>query len=320
LFEKILGIQDHILKKFGLPSMNKYCQILWNYTFYRQNEKSIERCIEKLGSEAADYLFGPPQEKLEILTVAAMQKREPGNLFPELGYPIHDYFIFLYIAFLLRGYATPQEILQEFDTVHRNNLYKAITEIGLSGMDYKYSDYDHLTDKGLKFINPYILYKAEESDIPAENTRRYITDIDSIEYHICAASSDYDYYLKLRTQAIDEETARNKAGLSSETFFKFAQYAYRIFYQPPNFDYEEMRAYVFSRAKFLILVKEFEDIEMGFRRKWNTNTGNFIGDGDFKNAVYQYLEIIDHLIPQDKVDNIVYLILEYIEKKGLWGE
>ncbi len=118
---------------------------------------------------------------------------------------------------------------------------------------------------------------------------------------------------------MDEETARNKAGLNSETFFKFAQYAYRIFYQPANFDYEEMRAYVFSRAKFLILIKEFEDIEMGFRRKWNNNSGNFVGDGDFKNAVYQYLEIIDHLIQQEKVNNIVDLILEYLESIGKYG-
>lgn len=320
LFEEILNIQDHILKKFGLPSSHKYCQILWNYTNHHQNKKSLERCIETLKSVAADYLFGPPQEKVEILIEATLQKEEPENLFPELGYPVHDYFIFLYIAFLQRGYATPEKILEEFDTVHRNNLYKAITEVGMPGMNYCSSAYSLLSEKGLQFINPYILYKAEESDHTAEETNRYIEDTDCIENHIGSAAMHFDQYLKLRTDNVDEITARNKTGLNSDTFFKFALYAHKIFLQSADFDYEEMRTYVFSRAKFLIMVKEFEDIELGFRRMWNANSGNILGDADFKNAVYQYLEAIDHLIRQDKVDDIVDLILEYLESIGRWGE
>lgn len=63
-------------------------------------------------------------------------------------------------------------------------------------------------------------------------------------------------------------------------------------------------------------------IEEAFLDKWNNSTGKFMGDGDAKNHVYQYLQSLNIEVcpPQDLVDEVVDLMLDYMEKIGEWEQ
>ncbi len=89
-------------------------------------------------------------------------------------------------------------------------------------------------------------------------------------------------------------------------------------------DYMEMVDYVVKNKDFTIELKDFFIIAEGFRLKWNESTGKIVGDGDFKNAVYNYIEsamddkVIKKYIPQKKVDDCIDLILNYLVSIGQW--
>lgn len=61
-------------------------------------------------------------------------------------------------------------------------------------------------------------------------------------------------------------------------------------------------------------------IEEAFLDRWNKSTGMYLGDGDMKNHVYHYLESmkLEEYPPQDLVDEVVDLMLDYMEKIGQW--
>ena len=96
------------------------------------------------------------------------------------------------------------------------------------------------------------------------------------------------------------------------------------FLNSPGINYEDMVNFVSDEKKFSLDIKDFTLIEQGFRIKWNNSTGQIVGDGDFKNAVYRYLEwlmttkILRYVIPQTDVDGTVDLILDYMSSTGEW--
>lgn len=95
-------------------------------------------------------------------------------------------------------------------------------------------------------------------------------------------------------------------------------------FEPQEFDFMDMVAYVAMHKNTPLDLKAFYCIEEGFRDKWNTHTGKLIGDGDFKNHVYRHLEaamengLLQEIIPQPAVDECVDLILEYMTSIGEW--
>ena len=88
--------------------------------------------------------------------------------------------------------------------------------------------------------------------------------------------------------------------------------------------FEDLMEYVAKNKNFSLELMEFYIIEQGFRQKWNNSIGQIVGDGDFKNAVYRFIEsaiddkLIKKYIPQKKVDNCVDLILNYMVSIGQW--
>lgn len=95
-------------------------------------------------------------------------------------------------------------------------------------------------------------------------------------------------------------------------------------FEPREFDFMDLVAYVSLHKTKPLDIKDFYYIEEGFRDKWNTHTGDLIGDGDFKNYVYRHLEKtmecghIEEVIPQNTVDECVDLILDYMSSIGEW--
>ena len=87
---------------------------------------------------------------------------------------------------------------------------------------------------------------------------------------------------------------------------------------PSHFEQEE---FVFNKLDFYLSTFDYKIIAKGFEIAWDNNSGNIVGDGDFKNMVYRFLEqvIEKNHIPQSIVDTTIDLILEYMESIGQYG-
>lgn len=87
---------------------------------------------------------------------------------------------------------------------------------------------------------------------------------------------------------------------------------------PSHFEQEK---FVFDKLDFYLSTFDYRLIAKGFEIAWENNTGNFVGDGDFKNMTYRFLEqvIENNHIPQKIVDRTIDLILEYMESIGQYG-
>ena len=89
-------------------------------------------------------------------------------------------------------------------------------------------------------------------------------------------------------------------------------------------NYLDLFEYVVQNKNFEMELTEFYIIESGFREIWNNNSGEVVGDGEFKNFVCQHIEkeiqkkTIQNHIPQNEVDGCVDLILEYMASIGQW--
>jgi hypothetical protein len=62
------------------------------------------------------------------------------------------------------------------------------------------------------------------------------------------------------------------------------------FWYSKGIDFNDMFDYVVKHKDFNIEINEFHIIENGFREKWNIESGEVVGDGDFKNATYRFIE------------------------------
>ena len=95
------------------------------------------------------------------------------------------------------------------------------------------------------------------------------------------------------------------------------------FWNSKGIDFNEMFDYVIKHKDFHLEMKEFYIIERGFRKKWNGTTGEIVGDGDFKNVTYRFIESEikkgnTDFIEQEKVDNCIDIILNYMVSIGQW--
>ena len=123
LFEELLAKQEQILSTFGLPPAQKYIKPLWEFTNLPLTEESINKLVKRLKKEAEKHLLSPVTTPTEVLAQAQHEQTNAFDVLPELGYITHDYLIFVYQEMLLKGKATPEEVLAEMESVHRLDCY-----------------------------------------------------------------------------------------------------------------------------------------------------------------------------------------------------
>lgn len=82
----------------------------------------------------------------------------------------------------------------------------------------------------------------------------------------------------------------------------------------------EIKNYVMRHCDQPITDREFDDIETGFRLRWNYSTGQKVANDVFIHAVEQYLVAIESPIDRQRMNMVVDLILEYMEKMEEWGD
>lgn len=87
---------------------------------------------------------------------------------------------------------------------------------------------------------------------------------------------------------------------------------------PSHFEQEK---FVFEKLDFYLSTFDYKIIAKGFEVAWGNNTGGIVGDGDFKNMTYRFLEqvIAKNHIPQNFVDKTIDFILEYMKSIGQYG-
>jgi len=83
---------------------------------------------------------------------------------------------------------------------------------------------------------------------------------------------------------------------------------------------DEMKEYILLHINFKLTDKDFNDIENGFRIRWNFSKGQIVDSDGFKRSVEIYLTSIDNPVDRRKMGKVVDAILEYLEINGLYGE
>ncbi len=83
-------------------------------------------------------------------------------------------------------------------------------------------------------------------------------------------------------------------------------------------DMEAQEEFVFDKLDYYVSTYDYRLIAEGFATKWDESTGEIMGDADFKNSTYRFLEkeMNKNYIPQNIVDDVIDLILEYMESIG----
>lgn len=86
-------------------------------------------------------------------------------------------------------------------------------------------------------------------------------------------------------------------------------------------EHQEQLKFVYKNLDFYLSTSDYLLLAEGFEIAWENSTGKIMGDGDFKNSVYEFLEkeIDFNPIPQYIVDRVIDLILEYLESIGQYG-
>jgi len=83
LFERVFNLEDEILKKFGLPSIHEYSEVLWNLKI--NSESDIEKAITLLAKKAKTYLSKPVVNLITLINNAKAQKIEAYDFLKEIG-------------------------------------------------------------------------------------------------------------------------------------------------------------------------------------------------------------------------------------------
>ncbi|WP_439880722.1 hypothetical protein ACSX1A_16385 [Pontibacter sp. MBLB2868] len=122
LFEEVLGLEEELLQKFGLPLSNKNRSILWKLAQKKKlSEKVLQQTLEHLNAAAQQHHFSPVLTDLEQLKEAKARNKDAFDILPELGHPTHEYTIFLYDVIL--GFASPEDVLAELSALKRLDCY-----------------------------------------------------------------------------------------------------------------------------------------------------------------------------------------------------
>ncbi|WP_207434763.1 hypothetical protein [Sabulibacter ruber] len=130
LFEAVIELEEEIMAAYGLPPSHDHLQLLWQFTEATDlSEEVLQEVQENLQEAATAHLTAPVKTNLEVLLEAKEEKESAFNVLPEIGQPTHDYPIFLYEELLLKGKASPEEVLREMETVKELDCYGEVATL-----------------------------------------------------------------------------------------------------------------------------------------------------------------------------------------------
>lgn len=170
--DTVQELENDILAQFGLPVSKRFVQILHDFVTHSVvNEQLLDYVSKKLRTAARKYLLSPVMSDLELLTQARDQKRSPYDVLPELGYPVHEYAIFLVGELLYRRNMAPQDILDELKNVHK---HKSWDDLAVLSKVHNYSShelYTKLKKQQVRFVDDFIQQLRRQEVAKPQNKR-----------------------------------------------------------------------------------------------------------------------------------------------------
>lgn len=169
--ETVQELENDILTQFGLPVSKRFVQILHDFVNHSVvNEQLLDYVSKKLRTAARKYLLSPVMSDLELLTQARDHKRSPYDVLPELGYPAHEYAIFLVGELLYRRNMAPQDILDELKSVHR---HKSWDDLSVLSKVHNYSSHELYAKlkKHARFVDDFIQQLRRQEVAKPQNKR-----------------------------------------------------------------------------------------------------------------------------------------------------
>jgi hypothetical protein len=160
LFEEILGIQEDILHKFGLPISPDYEELLW----FKKVPSDIEMGarIQQLHSAASDYLLSNAKSELQVLLEAQQTRQDPQYVLPELKIATHIYTIFVYEKILLEQKDSVENILHSLKFSSHYDILNALGSLCFVPTDQDSAIIHFLKSIGVKYVDQFLLENADQ--------------------------------------------------------------------------------------------------------------------------------------------------------------
>lgn len=170
--EEVTDMESDILSQFGLPASKRFVQILHDFVTHSQvNDHLLDYVSKKLRSAARKYLLSPVMSDVDQLNHAREQKRSPYDLLPELGYPVHEYAVFLVGELLYKRNMSTVEVLDELKKVQRADSWNDLLVLSKMHNYTNHELYKALKDQQLRFVDDFIQFTRKQATGKAPNKR-----------------------------------------------------------------------------------------------------------------------------------------------------
>lgn len=169
--EEVGDMENDILSQFGLPASKRFVQILHDFVNHGQvNDHLLEYVSKKLRSAARTYLLSPVMSDVEVLNHARDQKRSPYDVLPELGYPAHEYAIFMVGELLYRRNMAAVDVLDELKKVQHADSWNELLLLSRISNYTVHELYVKLKKRELRFVDDFIQFshRQDASKAPAK--------------------------------------------------------------------------------------------------------------------------------------------------------
>lgn len=170
---RVEEMESDILSQFGLPVSKRFVQILHDFVHQSVvNEQLLDFVSRKLRTAARRYLLSPVVSDLEQLSQAKDLKKSPYDVLPELGFPTHDYAIFLTGELLYRRNMPVQEILEELKHVQQHNGWEDLQVLSKVNNYSSHELYGKLKKSNVRFVDDFIQHlRRQQATSKPQNKR-----------------------------------------------------------------------------------------------------------------------------------------------------
>jgi hypothetical protein len=162
LFEKVLSVQDGILKSFGLPISPNYEELVWFKSVPTTNE--LKERVSRLYSAATRYLLSDAKSDIQILREAQENQSDPFYVLPELKITTHTYTIFVFNKILLKGKDSVENVLHDLRFCNQPEILDALGQIHFGRIDNDHEIDELLEAVGVKYLQQFIIYNSNLLD------------------------------------------------------------------------------------------------------------------------------------------------------------
>lgn len=161
LFERVFNLEDEILKKFGLPSIHEYSEVLWNLKV--NSESDIEKAITLLAKKAKTYLSKPVVNLIALINNAKAQKVEAYDFLKEIGISTHEYTIWICSLFYLNKISA-KDAINELTLCKKPSLLGKASLASEENHPEKSKFYKELKKSGLEYIDDFFAFKKQSEN------------------------------------------------------------------------------------------------------------------------------------------------------------